>query len=118
MLSGAKYKIKQNKDLNRNASVPVQFPPRQFMSSVLSPEQSRPPYSGEGLEQLRNRLFCPYPHVALQEPQSFQLVQPPSTATNHWHWSCAISIQQFYEIVTQIFLILYTVLAKENMSFF
>lgn len=85
---------------------------------MLSPEQSRPPYSGEGLEQLRNRLFCPYPQVVLQEPQSLQLVHPPSTATIHCHWSCAISIQQNYEPITQMILILCTVLAKENVSFF
>ena len=55
-----------------------------LQSCVLfpAPEQSAPPYWGEGLEQLRKRSWDPPPHVTVQEPQLSQVAQAPSTAKN------------------------------------
>lgn len=48
----------------------------------LFPWQSAPPFLGEGLAQVRERVWTPPPHVTLQLPQTPQSDQPPLTAKN------------------------------------
>lgn len=46
---------------------------------VVEPVQFNPPYWGAGLEQLRERVCLPPPHVTVHEPQDAQLFQFPLT---------------------------------------